>query len=130
MNALSSVKTALLISFIFAVSTASAKMEVIPHLSCGDYLVRGHLVFTRSGDFILRWREKTSSPFELILLGGDPEEKLKNSNSNVVAKVSVNRKIESNNHPFVNILSFGGEAKDFAKDQDYKLLKKHSCKVK
>ena len=90
------VSKVLLISFLLNTHLAFADMEIIPHFKCGEYLVQGKLIFSRSGDFLLRIRDSSSSPFELILLGGDIEKKLSLSNTNVVVKVLVENEIKSN----------------------------------
>ena len=120
------VKTVLLISFLVP-QLGFGKMEIIPQLDCGNYLVKGRFQWTEAGDFILRIRDKTTSPFELIVLGGNAEQKLEHSGSLLQAEVRVERKITSNNRPFVKLVQFS-PAISLKDNEDYRLLKKSSCK--
>lgn len=85
---------------------AEPGIDIHARLDCGIYEMHGYLTQNKQGNFLIRIKHRSRSPYEYILLGGEPEEKLRNMNTAVAAQVSVNKKILSNDAPFVMLEKF------------------------
>jgi hypothetical protein len=81
-------------------------LPVIPNLECGVYLAHGHLRRGAHGEFKLILQERSSSPFELILLGGGSREKLTRVDSVVKVAFYVPAPIHDNQLPNVFLQGF------------------------
>ncbi len=73
----------------------------LPDLKCGTYKLHGRLGMNNQSQFVLTMQNHTSSPYELIVLGGDPSQKMNFLNSDVSIEAYVYRPLNSNNAPFV-----------------------------
>jgi hypothetical protein len=125
MRTLRVAKAVILISLISLGCLAHAAFEIIPKLDCGEYLIQGKLTQNQNGDFLVRIRESSSSPFEFLVLGGDFDQKLEHLDSVVTIRAKVFKKIESNNQPFVELLGYGTKLSD--KSTPYKLVSRSKC---
>src|SRR4051812_38063129 len=77
-----------------------------PHFDCGMYQVSGRLRHSGRQDFVLTVRAGTSSPYELILLGGNISDKLEHVDTRVSAEIYVPHPIHDNLKPFVFFQKF------------------------
>lgn len=103
--------------------------EIEPKLDCGDYQVTGKLLQAKKGKFYLNIRDKSASPFELILIGGTTKEKLLRHGTIVTAEVHVPKKIEHNQSPYVYLKKFlPHKVVEYVRaNQDPILLNKKTC---
>lgn len=90
------------IALFHTISSSSAfAQDFPPHFGCGTYLVRGHLGMGDSVHSVLTLQYQSSSPFELILLGGDQAEKLDHVGKDITVRIYVPQPIDGNDSPFV-----------------------------
>jgi hypothetical protein len=91
----------LLLSLITAIKVTPSEASPQVTFECGVYSVRGWLQQNERGAFLLVIGKGTSSPFELELLGGDFDSKLRNLGSEIEAEIYVPNPIKNPNRPFV-----------------------------
>lgn len=124
MKILSNVKQALFIS-LFLMTFESQGFSVVPQMGCGLYLVQGTIGLNNQQSFVLRVQENTSSPYELILLGGDSEEKMRRMGQPITAEVYAFKPIKGNNNPTVLFQRYSD--KSLKAQSPVVLLKEESC---
>lgn len=93
-----SVKRALCVSLLWSATSAFAYAP-FAKFDCGMYRVHGRLKLNAQGQFVLSIQENSPSQYELILLGGSFEEKMRFVGSEITAEVYVPKKIEDNTKP-------------------------------
>lgn len=109
-------KRALLISWLLAVTALGAPkdrargkaMTIIPEpdLPCGTYLGQGEMAVNSNGDYLLALNKKSSSPTELLVLGGKIADKRSRIGLKVWVEFYVPKAIKSNEQPFVFLQKF------------------------
>ncbi len=108
MNPFAVVKNLILISVCcISLQLKAQIVRMIPQFECGRYRVQGKLILNQENYFILSVRNGTSSPFELILFGGDFDSKLKSVGSLISTQIYVPRKIASQVLPVAYLISVG-----------------------
>jgi hypothetical protein len=118
------VKQVLLISLLFSFSLTAGTTN--PSFECGLYQVQGKLRQNNQGHFLLVFNHGSTSPFELILIGGDKDKMITSLDTHIKAKIYVPNPIKTQHRPLVFLKAFtAGEIKS-----NINLLKKTSCKDK
>src|SRR5438067_419840 len=106
MKALKVVSLVLCISNVFSTAIAKDAWAILPHFSCGKYLFKGNLKLSKKGDSILQVRIKTTSPYELLLVGLPAEELLKNEGTTQVVEVEILKPIIDHRESYVFFKKF------------------------
>jgi hypothetical protein len=84
--------------------------SIAPHFECGEYLVHGLLLLNGRHQFVLQIRDKSSSPYELLLGGGEVQSLLENQGTHVELKILVTKPIHDNKRALVVLESLTGTA--------------------
>lgn len=121
------VKTLLSISFFVCSIICAAEWSVLPNYDCGTYKVSGYFSKNAGQNFIITVRQGSSSPYELIVLGGEIPEKLDRANTEVNLLVYVPAPIKSNNKPLVFFQKF---LDNNHKVNEFELVAKEKCGLK
>lgn len=103
------VKMALLISIFLLAPLKAFSYSILPDFDCGSYLVRGTLGLNNRGSFTIKIQANTSSPYELILLGGDFDQLRSLIGLPVTAEIYVFKPVKSNNDPVVVFQKWGAD---------------------
>lgn len=98
-------------------------------LACGHYLGKGVIGKNAQGQALLILQKGSSSPLELILLGGDFQQRQELSGLETVVDFYVPRKIASQNEPFVFVKSFTKTDQKFPPEGLIK-VRKDACGLK
>ena len=121
MRIFASARSLLLISFMLA---ASANGGIQPNFECGIYRISGEVGMNNNKNYVLTVRKGSSSPYELILVGGNTREKRSRVGARVTAEIYVPQPIKSNNRPFVFLREFQKFGPD---DVEAVLMRKADC---
>ena len=106
MNPYVAVKLLILTSlWLFLFEANAEQVQFVPQFDCGEYLVQGKLILNKENTFVLSVKNGTSSPFELILLGGDFDSKLTAAGKFVGVQVYVPQRITSQKLPYTYLIS-------------------------
>lgn len=95
-----------------------------PDLECGDYWGQGNLRLNNQGEYVLTFNESSSSPSEVITLGGAIKEKHEKLGAKVAVEFYVPRPIKSNQQPYVFFQKFVPIVHEIDKDFVRRLAKK------
>ena|ERR1035441_8784188 len=112
-------------TFGASVSRSQTTWPVILELACGTYQTKGNLDVNSAGQFILTIRKDTTSPIELILLGGSASHKLRNIRREVALEFYVPKALNGNNRPFVFLQSF--LRRDSIQINELRFIKRENC---
>lgn len=108
---------------ILLLINALAGFQPAPKLECGSYRVTATL-HHKQGRFLLRMREHSRSPLELILLGAKVTDALDRVDASISVEVEVRKPINGNDRPFVHFKKWIEPTED---QEGIKLTEKQSC---
>ena len=120
------VRQILYVSFFLSATPGGA--SVLP-LTCGHYLGNGQIELNSQGQVLLALQKGSSSPLELILLGGDLDQRREYLGTEATVDFYVPRKIVGNHEPFVFLKSFTKTERKFPPDGLLK-TRKDVCALK
>ncbi len=100
------IKFLILITSFIASEVHAEDFAIRPELECGIYEAYGTIYLNNQNEFIMAIQKNTSSPYELILLGGDFKRKLISIGLETAVSVYVYKKLKSNNPPYVLFQNF------------------------
>lgn len=133
-SALRSIEAAIFVALALLAARAGAKevaLVPVPKLECGTYQGRGRLRTNARGDYLLSLNEKTDSPSELILLGGDIDTLVARTGGRVTVEFYVPQPIDGSDRSFVFLQAFvkpGKDSRTPSSENDYiDLSKREPC---
>ncbi len=91
---------------LFGLGSVASAFSIAPNMGCGVYHVSGVVKFNSQGQALIRIQDRTSSPYELLLLYPDPAELLRYRDMPVAAEVRVRQPIVGNNQPFIAFIKW------------------------
>ncbi len=109
---------------------ASLIAPIYPKLDCGTYVVSGKLDYSPIGHYRLTLNDKSTSRFELLLLGGSFDERWRGERQRVKMEVYIPREIKDHNEPFVFFQKLLDERPKLSDVDNLKLMKKEACNLK
>ncbi len=116
----------LLTSFSYFSNSSADQFLLAPNFDCGLYTFNGYFTLRNDNLFSLIIQKDTTSPYELLIIGGNFDEKMSMINTAQTIQLEIRKPIHSNTRP---LTFYYGKKKD-QNVSYFKLLKPLKCQFK